>query len=242
MSSSSGQVQVRPNWAVDTIVTQVVPAVQVPDPFITEPRPPLAPPTGTLQGYCISIGTMFGTERDPDLAKPYVMVNTAVRLYVRCHTNSNEMWVLCHFTQTTGPDPVYLALSQIPSAPHATAVQQVQLYTFTWMTWNRLTDFMQTTFQALRQRHFRTIPNPSFAQLPDQHLLFDGAWKSSSHPAHADRMTDINVRAWTPNINRITTVYLEGPNHPRPQLSQAQVNIWFNNIAVNVDQEDDDDE
>ncbi|KAF2187586.1 hypothetical protein K469DRAFT_704486, partial [Zopfia rhizophila CBS 207.26] len=188
---SSRSVQWRPNWAVDTTVTQVVPAVQVPDPFITEPRPPRAPPTGTLQGYCISIGTIFGTERGLDLAKPYVMVNTAVRLYVRRHTNSNGMW--------------------IPGAPHATAVQQVQLYTFTWMTWNHLTDFMQTTFQALRQRHLRTIPNPSFAQLPDQRLLFDGAWKSSSYPAHADRMADINVRAWTPNINRITTVYLEGP-------------------------------
>ncbi|KAH8726672.1 hypothetical protein GQ44DRAFT_771050 [Phaeosphaeriaceae sp. PMI808] len=231
MSSGTSQLQARPLWAVNSIIAQI-PTVQITDPFLDVPRPPPPQPSDrTSIENATNIGTMFGTEKDP--TKVYVRVNTAVNLYARQLLNS-EVWVLCHFTQTTERDTTYM-LSCAASTPFAAEIQQFQPYTFTWTVWDSYANFVDTTFKSLNQRHFRTIPSPRHAKLPNKHYLFDGAWDISTHPAHQDVMAEITVRAWTPNLQAITSAFTRGAP---PQLSQQQQETWFKNIGMNGDGED----
>jgi hypothetical protein len=164
MSSMASQHQARPLWAVNSIVTQA-PAIQIADPFDNVPRPP-PPPSDAIIQNTINIGTMFGTEKDQ--TNPFLRVNTAVNLYARRLVDSTEVWVLCHFTQTTDRDSIYALF------PDAAEMQQFQSYTLTWTVWDSYANFVNTTFKSLNQRHFRTIPTLRYAQLPDKHHLFDG--------------------------------------------------------------------
>jgi hypothetical protein len=176
---------------------------------------------------------MFGTEKDQiDL---FVKVNTAVNLYARRPPNSTEVWVLCHFTQTTERDSICTLFSHASGAPSAAGMQQFQPYTFTWTVWDSYANFVNTTFRSLNQRHFRTIPSLRYAQLPDKHHFFDGVWNTSTHPAHQDIMAEITVRTWTPNLQAIASAFTQ--DNPS-QLSQQQRETWFENIGMNGDGED----
>lgn len=107
----------------------------------------------------------------------------------------------------------------IPSAPCAAETKQFQPYTLSWTIWDSYANFVNTTFKSLNQCHFRTIPSLHYAQLPNKHFLFDGAWGISTHPAHQDIMADITVRAWKPNLQAIISAF----NRVIPtQLSQQQ--------------------
>jgi hypothetical protein len=219
-------------WAVNSIITQV-PAIQIADPFADIPHPPPPPSDHTITQNTINIGTMFGTEKDPtDLS---LKVNTAVNLYARRLPNSTEVWVLCHFTQTTERDSIYTLLSSVAGAPSAAGIQQFQPYTLTWTVWDSYANFVNTTFKSLNQRHFRTIPSLSYAQLPDKHYFFDGVWNISTHPAHQDIMVKITVRTWAPNLQAIASAFTGGVPS---QLSQQQQETWFENIGMNGDGED----
>jgi hypothetical protein len=105
MSSRASQHQARPSWAVNSIVTKV-PAIQIADSFDDVPRPPPPPSDDAIIQNTINIGTMFGTEKDP--TNLFLKVNTAANLYARRLPNSTEVWVLCHFTQTTERDSTYM--------------------------------------------------------------------------------------------------------------------------------------
>ncbi|KAF1366156.1 hypothetical protein EJ07DRAFT_150608 [Lizonia empirigonia] len=100
---------------------------------------------------------------------------------------------------------------------------------------NLYANFVNTTFKSLNQRHFRTIPSPRYAQLPDKHHFFDGAWNNSTHPAHQDIMAEIRVRTWAPDLQAIASAFTQDiPS----QLSQQQQETWFENIGMNGDGED----
>jgi hypothetical protein len=73
-------------------------------------------------------------------------------------------------------------------------IQQFQPYTLTWTVWDSYTNFVNTTFRSLNQRYFRTILSLRYAQLPDKHQFFGGAWNISTYPVHQDNMTEITVR------------------------------------------------
>jgi hypothetical protein len=121
MSSKASQLQARPLWAVNSIITQV-PDIRIADPFDDVPRPPLPPSDDAIIQDTIKIGTMFGTEKDQiDL---FFKVNTVVNLYARRLPNSTEVWVLCHFTQTTERDSTYTLFSYAAGAPSAVGMQQ----------------------------------------------------------------------------------------------------------------------
>ncbi|KAF1941511.1 hypothetical protein EJ02DRAFT_466460 [Clathrospora elynae] len=108
-------------------------------------------------------------------------------------------------------------------------------YTLTWAVWDSYTNFVNTTFKSLNQRHFRTIPSLRYAQLPDKHQFFDGVWNISTHPAHQDVMAEITVRTWAPNLQAITSAFTR---RVPSQLRQQQQEIWFRNIGINGDGED----
>jgi hypothetical protein len=224
--------QARPSWAVNSIIIPLVPAIRIDDPFDNVPRPPTQPSDPIIQNT-INIGTMFGTEKDP--TDCFLKVNTAANLYARCLPNSTEVWVLCHFTQTTERDSIYTLISYAAGAPSAAGMQQFQPYTLTWTVWDSYANFINTTFKSLNQRHFRTIPSPRYAQLPDKHHFFDGVWNISTHPVHQDNMTEITVRTWAPNLDAITSALTRDiPS----QLSQQQQKSWIENIGMNGDGED----
>jgi hypothetical protein len=161
--------------------------------------------------------------------------NTAVNLYARRLPNSTEVWVLCHFTQITERDSICTLFSYATGAPSAAGMQQFQPYTLTWTVWDSYANFVNTTFKSLNQRHFRTIPSLSYAQLPDKHHFFDGVWNISTHPAHQDTVADITVRTWTPNLQAIASAFTRGDPS---QLSQQQQETWFENIGMNGDGDD----
>jgi hypothetical protein len=104
---------------------------------------------------------MSGTEKDP--TNLFLTVNTAANLCARRLLNSTEVWVLCHFTQTTERDPIYTLLSYVAGASSAAGMQQFQPYTLTWTVWDSYANFVNTTLKSLNQRHFRTIPSPRYA-------------------------------------------------------------------------------
>jgi hypothetical protein len=231
MSSRASQHEARPLWAVNSIVTQV-PAIQIADSFDKVPRPPPPPSDDAIIQNTINIGTMFGAENNP--TNLFLKVNTAANLYARHIPNSTEVWVLCHFTQTTERDSIYTLLFYAASAPSAAGMQQFQPYTLTWTVWDSYANFVNTTFKSLNQRHFRTIPNPR-AQLPDKHHFFDGAWNISTHPAHQDIMAEVRVCTWTPNLQAIAFAFTQDVPS---KLSQQQQETWVENISMNGDGED----
>jgi hypothetical protein len=228
MSSRASQVQARPLWAVNSITTQV-PAIRIADPFDDVPRPPPPPSDDAIIQNTINIGTMFGTEKDP--TNVFLKVNTAANLYARRLPNSTEVWVLCHFTQTTERDSTYMLFHCAAGAE----MQQFQRYTLTWTVWDSYANFVNTTFRSLNQRHFRTIPSLRYAQLPDKHCFFDGVWNISTHPAHQDIMAEITVRTWTPNLQAIASAFTQDVPS---QLGQQEQETWFENIGMNGDGED----
>jgi hypothetical protein len=120
MSTGASQHQARPLWAVNSIVTWV-PAIQFADPFVNVPRPPPQPSDHAITQNTINIGTMFGTEKDQ--INLFLKVNTAVNLYARRLPNSTEVWVLCHFTQTTDRDLTFMLLPYAAGAPFAAEMQ-----------------------------------------------------------------------------------------------------------------------
>ncbi|KNG46625.1 hypothetical protein TW65_06672, partial [Stemphylium lycopersici] len=232
VSSMASQHQARPLWAVNSIVTRV-PTIQIADPFVNVPRPPPQPSDHAITQNTINIGTMFGTEKDQ--INSFLQVNTAVNLYARRLPNSTEVWVLCHFTQTTDRDSIYTLFPDAAGALSAAEMQHFQPYTLTWTVWDSYDNFVNTTFKSLNQRHFRTIPSLRYAQLPDNHQFFDGVWNISTHPAHQDIMAEITVRTWRPNLQAITHAFTRDiPS----RLSQQQQESWFENIGLNGDGED----
>lgn len=142
--------------------------------------------------------------------------------------------VLCHFTQTTERDTTYTLLPCATGAPFAAEMQQFKPHTFTWTVWDSYTNFVDTTFKSLHQRHFRTIPSLRYAKLPDKHYLFNGTWDLSTHPAHQDVMTEITVRVWTPDLRAIIAAF---NRRILPQLDQQQQETWFENVVMNGDEE-----
>jgi hypothetical protein len=121
MSSRASQQQARPLWAVNSVVTQV-PAIQITDPSVDVPRAPPQLSDDAIIQNTINIGTMFGTEKDQ--INLFLKVNTAVNLYARRLPNSTEVWVLCHFTQTTDRDSIYMLFPDAVNAPSADGRQQ----------------------------------------------------------------------------------------------------------------------
>ncbi|KAI0604721.1 hypothetical protein TUN199_10479 [Pyrenophora tritici-repentis] len=213
--------------------TWIVPTIQISDPFVDVPRPPPQPSDHAITQNTINIGTMFGTEKDQ--INSFLQVNTAVNLYARRLPNSTEVWVLCHFTQTTDRDSIYTLFPFAAGVLSIAEMQHFQPYTLTWTVWDSYDNFVNTTFKSLNQRHFRTIPSSRYAQLPDKHQFFDGVWNISTHPAHQDIMAEIRVRTWTPNLQAIASAFTRGiPS----QLSQQQQKSWFENIGMNGDGED----
>jgi hypothetical protein len=145
MSSRGSQVQARPLWAVNSITTQV-PAIQITDSFVDVPQPPPPPSDHTITQNTINIGTVFGTEKGP--TNLFLKVNTAANLYARLLPNSTEIWVLCHFTQTTERDSIYTLFSYTAGAPSAAGMQQFQPYTLTWTVWDSYANFVNTIFKS----------------------------------------------------------------------------------------------
>jgi len=109
----------RPLWAVSSVVTQI-PAIQIANSFVDVPRPPPQPSDLAITQNTINIGTMFGTEKDQ--INSFLKVNTAVNLYARRLIHSTEVWVLCHFTQTTDRDSIYTLFPDTVYALHTSVV------------------------------------------------------------------------------------------------------------------------
>jgi hypothetical protein len=85
--------------------------------------------------------------RDP--TNLFLKVNTAANLYARRLPNSTEVWVLCHFTQTTERDSIYTLLSYAAGVQSAAEMQQFQPYTLSWTVWDSYDNFVNTTFKSL---------------------------------------------------------------------------------------------
>ncbi|RAR00484.1 hypothetical protein DDE82_007274 [Stemphylium lycopersici] len=117
-----------PWLAVNSILTRV-PAIKIADPFVNVPHQPPQPSDHAITQNTINIGTMFGTEKDQ--INSFLQVNTAVNLYARRLPNSTEVWVLCHFTQTTDRDSIYTLFSDAAGALSAPEMQHFQPYTLT---------------------------------------------------------------------------------------------------------------
>jgi hypothetical protein len=130
-------------------------AIQIAD-FHDSPRPPPLPSDDAIIQNTINIGTMFGTEKDP--TNLILKVNTAANLNASRLPNSTEVWVLCHFTQTTERDSIYTLLSA--DAPSAAEIQQFQPSTLTWTVWDSYANFRQDYFQVSKPALSPHDPKP----------------------------------------------------------------------------------
>ncbi|KAI9881755.1 MAG: hypothetical protein M1823_006534, partial [Watsoniomyces obsoletus] len=200
-------------------------AVTLPDPFETSPAPPPAPPASvinTAAGNVIFLGAMLGVEDDSQNTD----IKTAVRLYAQRDSSTGRVWVLSHYTQTVQRTQAHQAListgipDPFPPLPPASLA---------WCVWDTLDNFLNTTYAALQQRHFRTIPNPVYGKLPDQHAFFTGTWRASRHPVHVDKMRSYGVLVWTLNA-AVVQLGVAGV----PTLNDAEKQQWFQRTALRI--------
>jgi hypothetical protein len=163
---------------------------------------------------------MFGIEDGPQNTE----IKTAVRLYAQWDLASFRTWVLSDYTQTTQRTQAHQALvntgvpDPYPPLPPASLA---------WHVWDMLDNFIDTTYAALQQRHFRTVPNPIYGKLPDQHAFFTGVWRTSRHPVHIDKTPSYGVLAWT--LNRaVVQLGVAG----QPMLNDSEKQQWFKCTAL----------
>lgn len=96
-----------------------------------------------------------------------------------------------------------------------------------WCVWDTLDNFLNTTFAALQQRHFRMVSNPVYGQLPDKHDFFTGDWRTSRHPVHVDKMRSYDGLEWTLNaaVVQLGVASL-------PILNNTEQQQWFQRTTV----------
>lgn len=214
---------VRPPWAVNSAVQQLASVVNLSDPFETRPGAPPAPPAAvinTASSNVFFLGVMFGMEDAPQNTE----IKTAVQLYARRDPSTSQVWVLSRYTQTVQRSQAHQALI---STGVADPFPPLAPFSLTWCVWDTLANFLNTTSPALQQRHFRTVPNPVYGKLPDQHAFFTGTWRASRHPVHVDKMRSYGVLAWTLNAAVVQLGVAGVPTLNTPQQQQ-----WFERTAV----------
>jgi hypothetical protein len=217
----------RPIWAVNTAVSQLPAAANLSDPFSDFPAPPPATPASiinTASGNVIFLGAMYGVEDGGQSTE----VKTAVRLYAQRDASTSHIWVLSHCTQTVQRTQAHQALL---SAGVSDPFPPLSPASLTWCVWDTLDNFINTTYAALQQRHFRTIPNPVYGRLPDEHAFFTGTWRTSQHPTHVSSMRSYGVLVWTLNA-AVLQLGVAG----LPTLNTPQKQLWFQRTALREDE------
>lgn len=213
----------RPAWAVNTAVHQLASAVTLPDPFSTSPAPPPVTPASvinTASNNVIFLGAMYGMEDGAQSTE----IKTAVRLYAQRDASTSHVWVVSHYTQTVQRTQAHQILL---SAGVPDPFPPLLPTSLAWCVWDTLDNFINTTYAALQQRHFRTIPNPTYGRLPDEHAFFTGTWRTSQHPTHVSNMRSYSVLVWTLNA-AVVQLGVAG----LPTLNSAQKQQWFQGTAL----------
>ena len=213
----------RPPWALNSAVEPLASVVNLSDPFETRPAAPPVPPAALIDaasGDVIFLGVVFGIEDAPQNTE----IKTAVQLYARRDPSTSQVWVLSRYIQTVQRSQVHQALISTGVADPFPPLPPSSL---TWCVWDTLANFLNTTSPALQQRHFRTVPNPVYGKLPDQHAFFTGIWRTSRHPVHGDKMRSYGVLAWTLNA-AVVQLGVAG----LPTLNPSQQQQWFERTAV----------
>jgi hypothetical protein len=215
----------RPTWAVNSAVQQLTPVVNISDPFEKRPAALPALPASimdTASSNAFFLGAMFGIESGAQNTD----IKTSVQLYARRDPATGQVWILSRYIQTTQRNQVHQALlSTGVSDPFPPLLP----FSLTWCVWDTVHNFLNTTDAALKQRHFRTIPNPVYGKVPNEHTFFTGTWRNSRHPVHIDKMRSYSVLVWTLNAAAVQL-----GNAGVPALTPPQQQVWFNRTAVHI--------